>query len=442
MNIKKTVVLSLLALAVTLPGKELFHFNFKEAGGKKELSSNGFKLISRRVPLLTQSSALRLAATAEIEISGPLPDFRKGFAVSAWILRKRDIDICPILSAGMYRSDQPFVFNAGGEFFTRNSEYQISGIKRGNSIRRSGVWEHAVAVYSSGKYRFYKDGKLFAEKSGKMLQGKGPLYVGAEKELNAVMNYANADMLLNDLRFFSTPLDSARVAELYKKERKNYPEGSLIPPGNTVRHALELCFHYAPEGYDPDLKNPIYPPRKHSAPEPLKSSAIRSPGADCAPQLYINGKEHYPYMLYLAKYVNHDRYEYIQGGRVAADFAGAGVDLVRVSIGGGGHPYSGWTWFGEGKYNFKVADDRIREVLKNNPRAMLQIMLSPGVDVPWFRKKYPEEMERLMLPDGKLYAPISGGLLNSDIWKRAKERLVADYIKHFENGPFADRIYG
>ena len=442
MDFKKMFVLSLLVLAAVLQGKELFHFNFKDAGNKKEVISNGFKLISRRVPLLTQGNALRLAATAEIEISGPLPDFRKGFAVSAWVLRKRDIDICPILSSGKYREGQPFVFNAGGEFFSRNGDYQTSGIQKGNRIRRSGVWEHAVAVYGSGKFRFYKDGKLFAEASGKMFQGKGPLYVGAEKELNAVMNYANADMLLNDLRFFSAPIDAAQVAKLYTSERKNYPEGSLIPKGNTVRHALELCFHYAPEGYDPDLKKPVYPPKKRPAPQAVRSSAVRSPGADCAPQLFINGKEHYPYMLYLTKYINHDRYEYLQGGRTAADFAGAGVDLIRVSTGGSGHPYCGWTWFGEGKYNFKVADDRIREVLKNNPNAMLQIMINPGVDAPWFRKKYPDEMERLMLPDGKLYAPISGGLLNSDIWKRAKERLVADYIDHFEKGPFASRIYG
>ena len=52
MDIKKMFVLSLLVLAAVLQGKELFHFNFKEAGNKKEVTSNGFKLISRRFPLL------------------------------------------------------------------------------------------------------------------------------------------------------------------------------------------------------------------------------------------------------------------------------------------------------------------------------------------------------------------------------------------------------
>ena len=52
MDIKKMFVLSLLVLAAVLQGKELFHFNFKDAGNKKELISNGFKLISRRFPLL------------------------------------------------------------------------------------------------------------------------------------------------------------------------------------------------------------------------------------------------------------------------------------------------------------------------------------------------------------------------------------------------------
>ncbi len=441
--LKKIILLGVLSLFSLLPGKELFHFNFKDANGKKEFSSGAYKMISRRVPLLTQKGALRLAATAEIEISGALPDFRKGFAVSAWVLRKRDIDICPILSSGLFRKGQPFVFNAGGEFFTRHESYQISGIQKGNRIRRSGVWEHAVAVYGAGKYHFYKDGKLFLTASGKMMQGNGPLYVGAEKEFNKVMNYANADMLLNDLRFFDAPLSAAEVAGLYAAERKNYPEGSLIPKGNTVRHALPLCFHYAPDGYDPDLKNPVLPVKKIAPPgEALKESAIRSKGPDAAPELFINGKQYFPYMGYIAKYVCHDRYEPEQGGRVAADFAGAGVDLIRVSVGGDGHPYCGWTWFGEGKHNFKVADERIREILKNNPRAMLQIMFHPGVSAPWFRTAYPDEMERLMLPDGKTYAPLAGGLLNSDIWKRCKERFWRDLIRHLESGPYADRIYG
>ncbi|MBR2373702.1 MAG: hypothetical protein IKA87_05680, partial [Lentisphaeria bacterium] len=136
---KKTTVLFVFSFTLLLTGKEIFHFNFKDANGKKEISCGAFKMISRRVPLLTQQKALRLAATAEIEISGPLPDFRKGFAVSAWVLRKRDIDICPILSSGLYRQSQSFVFNAGGEFFTRDSQYSICGIKKGNRIRRSGV---------------------------------------------------------------------------------------------------------------------------------------------------------------------------------------------------------------------------------------------------------------------------------------------------------------
>lgn len=441
---KKFLIWSCLVAAVLLPGRELFHFNFKDANGKKEISSGAFKLSSRRVALLTQKGALRLAATAEIEIRGKLPDFRKGFAVSAWVLRKRDIDLCPILSSGLYRKDQPFVFNAGGEFFTRFAQYYVSGIKKGNRIRRSGVWEHAVAVYSKGQYRFYKDGRLFDSAAGKMLKGNDILYVGGEKEFEAVMNYTNADMLLNDLRFFDAPLTSAEVARLYAAERKNYPTGSLIPEGNTVRHALPLCFHYAPEGYDPDLKNPIYPPKKNPRrpSEPLKNSAIRSKGADTAPELFINGKQYFPYMGYISKYINHDRYECAQGGRVAADFAGAGVDLIRVSLGGDGHPYCGWTWFGEGKHNFKVADERIREILKNNPNAKLQIMFHLGVSAPWFRKAYPDEMERSMFPNGKTHAPLSGGLLNSDIWKRCKERFWRDLIRHLESGPFADRIYG
>ena len=113
------MVFAVAFFAQLLSANELFHFEFADANDKTVVTSGGFELKCHRVPLLVQQGALRLAATAEIEISGPLPDLRNGFSVSAWILRKRDIDICPILSAGQYRDGQPFVLDAGPEFFTR-----------------------------------------------------------------------------------------------------------------------------------------------------------------------------------------------------------------------------------------------------------------------------------------------------------------------------------
>ena len=439
---KAASIILLFAIFTFVEAKELFHFNFKDANNKSEIKSNNFTLKSPKVPLLVQQNALRLAATAEIEISGALPDFRKGFTISAWTLRKRDIDICPILSSGMYRDGQAFVLNVGGEFFTRNKQYQISGIKTGNKIAKSGIWEHTVAVFNQGEYLFYRDGKLFAKAKGQMLKGDGPLYVGAEKEIRKNMNYVNADMLLNDLHFFDNPLTSNDIVKLYNKERKSYPTGSLIPKGKTIRHALELCFHYAPKGYDPDLKNPIYKKVVRPQDKPLKTSSIRSFGPDTAPALFIDDKEHFPYMAYFLKNINHDRFEPEQCGKVAGDFAGAGVDLIRILVPAGGHPYSKWNWFGINKYDFTTCDLLIGNVLKNNPNAMLQILFHPNASVPWFRKHHPEEMEKSMLPNGKTYVPLSGGLLNSDVWKKATEHFLGSLIDHLESGPYKDRIYG
>ena len=54
----------LLALSGCLAqGKELFHFQFPDANGKRTLTSGEFRLESKRVPLLVQRKALRLAAT-------------------------------------------------------------------------------------------------------------------------------------------------------------------------------------------------------------------------------------------------------------------------------------------------------------------------------------------------------------------------------------------
>ena len=436
------IVIALL-FAQLLFGVELFHFQFADANGKTAVTSGDFELKCRYVPLLVQNGALRIAATAEIEISGPFPDLRDGFSVSAWFLRKRDIDICPILSAGKYRDEQPFVMDAGPEFFTRRNDYSIKGIKKGNRIKLSGTWEHLVATYANGEYRIYRNGQLYDSASGEMPSYTGILYVGAEKEANAVMNYANADMLLNDLRFFDTAVAAADVAKIYADERGKYPEGSLIPPGNTVRHALELCLHYAPPGYDAELRNRIYPKKTvEGTPEAVQSSEIRRDGPRCAPELYINGHQFFPYMAYILCDIHHDRYEPKQAVKAAADFFGAGVKLIRIIAAGGGHPYSGWKWFGDGKYDFTDSDEKIRGILEENPHALIQVMLTPGLSPPWFRKQYPDELEVVIYPNGEKGRPLAGGLMNSDIWKRSVERYVQDAVEHLESGPYADRIFG
>ena len=249
--------------------KELFHFNFNNCNGKKILSSNSSTLSSPVVPLLEQQGALRLAPSAEIAIDCKENTLKKSLTIASWILNKRDIDISPILSRGAWGKLQQFVFTAGPEFYMREGKWKVTGIKTGNKLSSSGTWKHIVGVFDSGIWQVYVDGKLFATKKTHLKElpsQNSPFILGSQKDSFKRMNYVNANMLINDLHLYNHALSAKDIAALYQKERPFYPKGSLIPKGKTVRHALEECFHYAKDGYDPNFEKEL-PISKNWKPE-------------------------------------------------------------------------------------------------------------------------------------------------------------------------------
>ena len=163
---RKSLWMVFLAVSASVMGAEVFHLDFKDGNGKSEFQSGVFTVRSARVPMLVQNGALRLAPVAEVEISGPIPDLRKGFTVSAWIYKKRMNDVCPILSRGGFGDLQQFVFTGGPEFFTRRGRWEITGISTGNKLRSSGEWKQVAGVFSQGEYRVYVDGNCFHPQRG------------------------------------------------------------------------------------------------------------------------------------------------------------------------------------------------------------------------------------------------------------------------------------
>ena len=442
---KTCIAFTTLLTAAGLFASEVFHFDFKDADGKSEIRSGKFVLRSDRVPLLVQKNALRLASTAEVAISGPLPELRKEFTVSAWILKKRTIDICPILSRGGYGDLQQFVFTAGPELFTRQGRWERWGITTGNKLKISAEWKHITGVFSDGEYRVYVDGRPFASSPGNppLLPAQDtPLVVGAEKNALASMNYTNADMLLNDLRLYDHALTGEEIAELYAEERTRYPVGQQIPAGSFPSRGLDVCFHYDPG--DPDFKNELALTRSwcpETPPQvPIQAEVQREENA--AARLYINEKEYFPYSYYLVRYINHDRYELNISAGAVRDFSAAGVPLCRV-YSYAHHPYIGKQWAGDGQYDFRYLDDQIQTVLKENPAAELEINLQLNEPPPWFAEQFPDEMEKQKMADGSLETIPNGdgGLLGSDIWKGCSERYLQAAFDHVSKAPYADHVY-
>ncbi|MBR4675438.1 MAG: hypothetical protein IKP00_13305 [Victivallales bacterium] len=442
---RKSLWMVFLAVSASVMGAEVFHLDFKDGNGKSEFQSGVFTVRSARVPMLVQNGALRLAPVAEVEISGPIPDLRKGFTVSAWIYKKRMNDVCPILSRGGFGDLQQFVFTGGPEFFTRRGRWEITGISTGNKLRSSGEWKQVAGVFSQGEYRVYVDGKLFSSAKGaeaQLPEQDSPLVIGAEKNALARMNYSNANMLLNDLRLYDHPLQEEEIAALYASERNHYPIGSQLPPGTHPYLGLENCFHYDPG--DPDMKRELELTR-HWKPDAPMAGPLRAEvrhEENSAARLFINDKEHFPYGFYLVKYIFHDRYELQESIEVVRDFGAAGMNICRSAV-GSNHVFSGYQWLDDGKYDFSFTDDKLAGILKGNPGAMLDIMLGASSVPAWFSARYPDDEEQLMMPNGTLVRakPGVGGLLGSDVWKDCTERYFQALYDHIAESPYADRIF-
>ena len=427
--------------------KELFHFNFNNCNGKKILSSNSSTLSSPVVPLLEQQGALRLAPSAEIAIDCKENTLKKSLTIASWILNKRDIDISPILSRGAWGKLQQFVFTAGPEFYMREGKWKVTGIKTGNKLSSSGTWKHIVGVFDSGIWQVYVDGKLFATKKTNLKElpsQNSPFILGAQKDSFKRMNYVNANMLINDLHLYNHALSSKDIAALYQKERPFYPKGSLIPKGKTVRHALEECFHYAKDGYDPNFEKelPISKNWKPEKPTTVNSCIVAKTSNSTPAKLLLNGKKELPYMAYLSGFINHDRYELPQIPKAAKDFGAAGLKLVRITT-QVWHPYMGTVWKGPKQYDFSICEKQVEAVLKGNPQAVIEICISLNEAPPWFVKKYKAtELEQCLLPNGKKYYAMVGGELGSNIWKSMTEQYVHDFITYMENSPYGNKIFG
>lgn len=471
---KMSVILSLLFLTVTLSAGNkglVFHFDFKDAAGKKEYrdKTGKFKAVVKDGAFAVQSGALRTAIGAQISV----PDTRKPrpvkkLTVMSWILKKSTPDHTPILAKGEHPYSLQFAFSIGWRypgFYYKNLPRQNfykgiyylgsfgSGthypdnkwIKPGTHlIECSGHWRHVAAVFDNGVVRIYIDGRLSIERTaekGNVLSANGhPFYIAAQRVKGENANLITADMLLNDLRLYEEALSEAEIKKIIASETAKYPKGNLIPKGETHLNALPDCWAYLPPEYDVDMVRMLpvtlaFEKSRPKADDFSKGIKAERKTVNGLPALFINGKLQTP--VQAVPNLRHQRthkflfHKYNVGIR---NFAAAGIDLLSVSAS------PAYFWKGEKKYDWKTLDDIFARAIKANPNCKIMVYATP-IPPAWFCKKYPQELEKSYF-GANLRVQVSAGPLGSDIWLKAQTQMLHDLVTHLEKSPAGKHIYG
>lgn len=476
----KKLIWSFLLLCPFIAGAQnineglVFHFDFKDALNKNEITdkTGKIKCLSKNRDFVIQKDALRIAPCAEIYIpSENLPELKKELTVSAWILKKSTPEYAPILFKGAHPEPIQFLFtlswrypafcyktpgkggwngiyiNGMGGSSSRYGDENCM-VKGAKFVESSGFWKNLTAVYNNGNVKIYVDGELVAEHKdaaiGSLTQNNSPIWIGAEKIASEKENFMSANMLINDLRLYNKALSDNDVKTIYSADRAKYPEGSLIPPGETHINALPVCYDYMKavmKGYDPEFKEKLELTSKYEKSIPadpyrnfknVASYVMDNKGQTC---FTVEGKVKYP-LLYIPcvyDFVN-NKYTLRETELGFRDFAAAGVDLGGFSI------MPDFYCSDEGKYDWSKVDDLFKVAIKANPKVQLLVEYFV-VPPPWFEKKYPDEMEKSYF--GKSLRTVSrSGPLASDIWLKTANDILKDFVEHVEKSEYANHIAG
>ena len=468
----KLFIFSIISLATSLFASNqdlIFHFDFKDAAGKKQYSDKTGKFTAyvKDGKFAVQNGALRTSTGAQISI----PDTRKKanvkeLTVMSWILKKSTPDHTPILSKGEHPRELQFTFSIGWRypgFFYKTSQNKLGGLyylgtfgsgthypdnkwikPKAKLIEISGRWHHLAAVYNNGLIKVYIDGKLSVERkveSEKVLAANDkPFYIAAQRVRGENANLETSDMLLNDLRLYNKALKIDDIKKIIASETAKYPKGNLIPKGRTHLEALDDCWDYLPDEFDVEMKKilPVtkkFEDSKRQVQDFSKGLAVQRKMINNLPALTINGKVQ-PLVQGLPslRHLKTHRYLFHKHNMGLRNFAAAGIDCVSVSAS------PSMFWKGEKKYDWKELDDVCKRTIKANPNCKIMIYATPTPPA-WFAKKFPNELEQSYFGQN-LRVQTSAGPLGSDIWLEAQRQMIFDLVTHLENSPSGKHIYG
>jgi len=444
----------------------VFHFNFRHANGKTELTDTTGKVRCecKGATLLVEHGALRLAHGAQISIPPQpgIPDMKKQLTVCAWILKKRN-DINPILFKGVHGTPIHFLFTLRGQypaFCYKNMPSHpgwkglyVVGKTYGNDLAygnkdwvvegaeprtRITTWAHVAAAFNQGEVTAYINGKPTARMKAEeqLLPNDLPFYVGAERVAGRDTNYHTANMLLNDLRLYAHALSAEQINGIYQEERADYPREKI---------KLKDAYHYLGfgEAFDPEFKKTLPITREYLAALPeddLAGQAVRCRirPHNGAQTLFVNNKAETP-LLFDTKpqsAIPERRYKFC---RVMEDFAAAGIDVVTT-----GAVYVHLFWKGPDQYDFAHFDHVCHDILKAHPRARILALLYVAAP-PWWYKQHPEHKEQYYqgaagkwaLKTWHGHAPMA-----SDKWLDDSLVTLRKFVEHVESSDYANHVIG
>jgi hypothetical protein len=450
----------------------VFHFDFKDAAGKKDIPdvTGNFRCVSQTADFQVEKDALRIAPGAVISIpSKELPDLSHAVTMSAWILKSSTPDVAPILMKGNHPEPIQFLFGVGWRYpffcykniphqnFWKGISYDgyFGGsikyhdpdvqVKGAPLVEYGGTWYHVVSVFDNGSVKLYVNGVLEAQyKSDKeetLANNDSPIYVGIELLVREgkLEPYATANMLINDLELYNRAFTDAEIQTLYSSERSKYPTQSQIPPGKTHTTALSPCYAYLGAEYDPLFQRTLKLTQeyeKHIPANPFqgKQTTAQVQWKDGRPQLTINNKAEYP-MAFFPSPMDFAtaEYQFDEEKNGIRDFAAANVNIVGVSV------VPTRFWLGEGQYDWAKLDEFFHVALAGNPSARILAEL-PLYPAPWFEKAHPEQMEKYF--DGSQMKTMKlAGPLGSDLWLATSLKMIHDVVTHIENSDYEGNVF-
>jgi hypothetical protein len=450
----------------------VFHFDFKNAAGKKDVldTTEKFHCISQTANLQVEKDALRIAPGAVISIpSKGLPDLTHAVTMSAWILKSSTPDVAPILMKGNHPEPIEFLFGVGWRypsftykniphqsfwkgistdgFFGSSIKYHDPAVQINDAplVEYGGTWYHVASVFDNGSVKLFVNGVLEAryksEKEETLANNNSPIYVGIEllQREGKLEPYATANMLINDLELYNRAFTDAEIQTLYSSERSKYPTQSQIPPGKTHTTALAPSYAYLGAEYDPLFQRTLDITQKYEKHIPTnpflgKQTTAKVQWKSNTPQLAINQKTEYP-MAFFPSPMDFAtaEYQFDEEENSIRDFAAADVNIVGVGV------IPTRFWLGDGQYDWAKFDEFFQTALVGNPSARILVEL-PLYPAPWFEKEHPEQMEKYF--DGSQMKTMTlAGPLGSDLWLATSLKMIHDVVTHIEESKYAGNVF-
>ena len=292
-------------------------------------------------------------------------------------------------------------------------------------------WNLIAATFDHGKVTTFVNGKIVAQaqtRAALLPFNYHKMTIGCgQGDGGGSMAFFNG--YIGKISCWNTALTAQEIAEIYQKEKTNYPAGKVTVP--SAKRKEWGSYH---PGFDKKLPITVEF-EKNLPPQLVEENTPVTVEMRNGMMHFIKDGKILPSMTASQTSKAQDKDSLAS----ARDFAAAGVPntarLVQTMTiwKRGIHDW----WIAPGKFDFTKVDKAIMETLKANPQG--RIMLRVKVDAPrWWANKHKSEAGYTI--DGKhdRYQPS----FNSPSWRKDGTEALTKLLQHIESQPYASRIFG